>query len=91
MVEDCRMTLALNEHQLALINPLKQRGDWMVADDLAQALGKDELSPEDFQVLDQLADLGLVVKEVADDTAPEGQDVRYRYSEPKVEPEKDQM
>jgi|FLYN01.1.fsa_nt_gi hypothetical protein len=84
------MTIVLNERQQRLINPLKERGDWMTAHDLARALGKEALSPEEFMELDHLSDLGLCVKEVAAENAPEGEDLRYRYSEPKVEPGKEQ-
>ncbi len=84
------MTLALNDRQRALINPLKERNDWMTANDLARALGKDRLALQDLMELDRLADLGLCVKEVVDGAVDEGDGVRYRYSEPKVEREKDQ-
>ena len=83
------MTIVLNERQLLLVNPLKAKGDWMTARDLALALGRDQLAPEQFIELDHLSDLGLVVKEISADKAPKGEDIRYRYSEPKVEPKKD--
>lgn len=83
------MTIALNDHQLALVNPLKTHNDWMTANDLARTLGKQHLVPEDLMELDRLADLGLCVKEFVDGAADEGDDVRYRYSEPKVETKKD--
>jgi hypothetical protein len=85
------MTLVLNDHQHLLINPLKERNDWMTANDLARALNKDRLTHKDLMELDHLADMGLCVKEIVDGAVDEGDDVRYRYSEPKVEPKKDRV
>jgi hypothetical protein len=80
------MTIKLNQHQQILIDALKARGDWTSRDELAQATGKVHLTPEDVMALDQLESSGMLVKEISDNLSPDGQDVRYRYAVPKVEP-----
>lgn len=77
--------MKLNEHQQLLIGALKTHGDWMRRDELAQAIGKDQLSPEDVMTLDELESSGMLVKEISDNLSPQGQTVRYRYAKPKVE------
>ncbi|MBI5667617.1 MAG: hypothetical protein HZC41_06380 [Chloroflexi bacterium] len=76
--------MALTDRQQKLLDLLKANGGWMRQQDLARALGKDRLSLEDATALDRLADHGLVIMEIADDLAPGGETVRYRFSQPKV-------
>ncbi len=83
------MTIALNERQTLLINILKDDGGWMTQNNIAHLLGSDILPPEDIMELDRLGDLGLLVKEIVDKAVESGEDVRYRYSQPKVERGKD--
>jgi hypothetical protein len=79
------MTMKLSSHQQAIIDVLGVNGGWMEQEEIAHQLGKDILSPEDAQQLDLLEDAGFVVKEISDATSPQGQKVRYRFAEPKVE------
>lgn len=79
------MTIKLNERQQLLIGKLKASGDWMRRDDLALAIGKPHLSPEDVMTLDELESSGMLVKEIVDGSAPDGEAVRYRYSVPKAD------
>jgi Fe2+ or Zn2+ uptake regulation protein len=81
-----KMSIKLTEHQQQLISALKSQGDWMRLDDLARAIGKAHLSPEDVMTLDELESSGMLVKEISDNLSPEGQTVRYRYSIPKTAP-----
>ena len=83
-VEGKYMPIKLNEHQQVFINALKTHGDWMRRDDLAQALGKQHLTPADVMTLDELESSGMLVKEMVNDSAPDGEAVRYRYSAPKA-------
>jgi hypothetical protein len=78
------MTPKLNTHQQALLDILGVNGGWMQAEEIAHQLGKDILSPDDVTQLDLLGDAGLLVKEISDDSAPEGEGVRYRKAEPKA-------
>ena len=78
------MTVKLNAHQQALLDILSVNGGWMREQEIAHQLGKDMLSPDDFMQLDLLGDAGLLVKEISDDLAPEGEAVRYRVAEPKA-------
>ncbi len=79
------ITMKLSSHQQAIIDVLGVNGGWMDQQEIAHQLGKDILSPQDSQQLDLLEDAGFVVKEISDDKAPQGQTVRYRFSEPKAE------
>jgi hypothetical protein len=73
----------LSDKQEVLLGALRTNGGWMRRADLARSLGKDVLSPEDVMALDLLGDEGFLVKEVSDQK-PEGDSVRYRFSEPKA-------
>lgn len=77
------MANQLSDHQQRLLAALKAHGGWMRHPELAKALGKDILSPEDVRQLDLLGDSGMLVREYSDDKSPEGLSVRYRYAEPK--------
>lgn len=76
--------MALTDRQQKLLDLLKANGGWMRRQDLARAMGKDQLTPEDSMALDRLADHGLVIVEIADNLAPGGETVRYRFSQPKI-------
>jgi hypothetical protein len=78
------MTVKLNTHQQALLDILGVNGGWMHEQEIAHQMGKDMLAPEDVMQLDLLGDAGLLVKEISDDSAPEGEGVRYRIAEPKA-------
>jgi hypothetical protein len=78
------MTVKLNAHQQALLDILGVNGGWMQEQEIAHQMGKDVLLPEDVMQLDLLGDAGLLVKEISDDSAPEGEGVRYRIAEPKA-------
>lgn len=80
------MTIRLTVHQQILIDTLKANGNWMQRDELAQAIGKMHLSPEDVMALDELESSGMLVKEISDNLSPEGETVRYRYAVPKTAP-----
>ena len=79
------MAAKLNTHQQALLDILGVNGAWMGQEAIAHQMGKDILSPEDVMQLDLLGDAGLVVKEISDDSSPQGETVRYRIAEPKAE------
>lgn len=79
------MSMKINSHQQAIIDVLTVNGGWMEQEAIAHQLGKELLSAEDMQQLDLLGDAGFVVKEISDETAPQGERVRYRFAEPKVE------
>lgn len=76
--------MALAKRQQKLLDLLKANGGWMRREDIASELGKDRLALEDSMALDRLAEHGLVVMEIADNLAPGGETVRYRFSQPKV-------
>jgi len=79
------MTMKLSPHQQAIIDILGVNGGWMQQHEIAHQLGKEILSRDDVIQLDLLGDAGFVIKETSDDTSPEGETVRYRIAEPKVE------
>ncbi len=79
------MSIKLNEQQQTLINVIKQKGGWLGQDEIAQDLGKSTLTPDDMMQLDLLGDAGLLVKETSDDLGEQGERIRYRFAEPKVE------
>lgn len=79
------MTMKLSSHQQAIIDVLGSSDGWMDQHEIAHQLGKDMLAPDDAHQLDLLEDAGFVVKEISDDKSPQGQTVRYRFSEPKAE------
>jgi len=79
------MTMKLSPQQQTIIDVLGVNGGWMRRQEIAHQLGKKLLSPDDVSQLDLLEDAGLVVKEISDDKAPQGETVRYRIAAPKVE------
>jgi hypothetical protein len=79
------MPAKLSPHQQALLDILGVNGGWMGRREIAHQMRKDILAPDDVMQLDLLGDAGLVVKEISDNSAPEGETVRYRIAEPKAE------
>lgn len=77
--------IKLSEAQQVLYNVLQQNGGWMKQPEIAAGLGKSSLSPDDMMQLDLLEDAGLLVKEIADNKAPDGGHVSYRAAVPKAE------
>lgn len=80
------MAVKLNEQQQKFITALKDNGNWMSRDELAQVFGKTHLTPADVMTLDELESSGMLVRELVDDNASDGEAVRYRYSAPKTAP-----
>jgi hypothetical protein len=79
------MTMKLSTHQQEIIDILGVNGGWMEQHEIAHQLGKQILSADDATQLDLLEYSGFVIKEISDATSPEGERVRYRIAEPKVE------
>jgi hypothetical protein len=79
------MTMKLSPHQQSLIDILGVNGGWMEQHEIAHQLGKEMLSADDATQLDLLEYSGFVIKEISDATSPQGETVRYRITEPKVE------
>lgn len=73
----------LAERRRQLLQVLRISGGWLRRQDIARALGQEQLSAEDSMALDQLAEKGHVIQEISDNLAPQGEMVRYRVSQPK--------
>jgi DNA-binding IclR family transcriptional regulator len=65
----------LTERAEELLTAIREAGDWVTRSDIAEATGKNRLSPHDRQLLDTLADSGYIERE----ERPAGISMKYVY------------